>query len=150
MRYAGDAPAPPRWQRGVLLIDEYRLRNLVQREGFAPSQSGCRPEMLLLHHRWSWYCANLSGFSDPQTSIYLIQRKKGAYGRSCTSDVYPRGTVLQTVATHLTVASYAWVLVGLVGWWDLHPRSPASEVGALVPMLQPVFDRVLRGVGHCP
>ena len=38
--------------------------------------------MLLLHHRrlfksgrWSWNCANLSGSSDPRTSIYAIQRK---------------------------------------------------------------------------
>lgn len=38
--------------------------------------------MLLLHHRrlfkngrWSWNCANLSGSSDPRTSLYAIQRK---------------------------------------------------------------------------
>ena len=50
VRYAGDAPAYPRWQRGVLLMDEYRKKRLVRREGFAPSRAGCRPAMLLLHH----------------------------------------------------------------------------------------------------
>jgi hypothetical protein len=81
MRHAGDAPAHPRWQRGVLLIDECRVK-VVRREGSAPSRAGCRPAMLLLHHRrlfkigrWSWNCANLSGSSDPRTSLYAIQRK---------------------------------------------------------------------------
>ena len=50
VRHAGDAPASPRWQRGVLLMDEYRKKKLVRREGFAPSRAGCRPAMLLLHH----------------------------------------------------------------------------------------------------
>lgn len=38
VRYTGDAPVPPRWQRGVLLIDEYRnySSELVWQEGFAP------------------------------------------------------------------------------------------------------------------
>lgn len=50
LRHAGDAPAHPRWQRGVLLIDECRVK-VVRREGSAPSRAGCRPAMLLLHHR---------------------------------------------------------------------------------------------------
>ena len=56
--------------------------------------------------RWSWDRTNLSDSSGPRTSFYAIQRC-GARGRSCTSGVYPVGTVLQTVATHLTVASRA-------------------------------------------
>ena len=27
LRHTGDAPVPPRWQRGVLLVDECRLGN---------------------------------------------------------------------------------------------------------------------------
>ena len=40
VRYTGDAPASPRWQRGVLLMDEYRKRNWSGGKDLHPRELG--------------------------------------------------------------------------------------------------------------
>lgn len=80
LRHAGDAPAHPRWQRGVLLIDECRDKwsggkVLPPRELGVGQPCYCYITAGFQIGRWSWNCANLSGSSDPRTSLYAIQRK---------------------------------------------------------------------------
>ena len=80
VRHAGDAPASPRWQRGVLLMDEYRKRNWSGGKDLHPRELGvgqpcyCYITTGFEIGRWSRNCADLSGFSDPRTSLYAIQR----------------------------------------------------------------------------
>ena len=144
-------------------------REVVRREGSAPSRAGCRPAMLLLHHRrffksgrWSWNCANLSGSSDPRTSLYAIQRKNLRAGGvapplftqrawfyrpgrhiwqsprtlveswSGTWDLHPPCGLHRPECELATLSPGKWS-----GWRDLHPRSPAPKAGALATTLQP-------------
>ena len=112
LRHAGDAPASPRWQRGVLLIDECREK-WSGGKVLPPRELGVGQPC---------YCYITAGFSNWPLELELRQplglfrpahislchpAKKSACGRSCTSAVYPMGLVLQTMATHLAVASHA-------------------------------------------
>ncbi len=55
----GFAPGPPVSETGALLITPRGnglpavadRRRLVAREGYAPPTSGCRPDVILFHHR---------------------------------------------------------------------------------------------------
>ena len=112
LRHAGDAPAHPRWQRGVLLIDECRKkwsggkvlppRELgVGQPCYCYITAGCSNWPLELELRQPL------GLFRPAHISLCHPAKKSACGRSCTSAVYPMGLVLQTRATHLAVASHA-------------------------------------------
>lgn len=95
MRHAGDAPAHPRWQRGVLLIDECRKewsggkvlppRELgVGQPCYCYITAGCSKWPLELELRQPL------GLFRPAHISLCHPAKKSACGRSCTSAVYPR------------------------------------------------------------
>ena len=98
--------------------------------------------MLLLHHRrlfksgrWSWNCANLSGSSDPRTSLYAIQRKNLRAG-GVAPPLFTQRAWFYRPGRHIWQSPRTLV----ESWsrtWDLHPpcglHRPECELATLSP-----------------
>ena len=136
LRHAGDAPAHPRWQRGVLLIDECRDK-WSGGKVLPPRELGVgQPCYCYITAGCSKVAAGVgiaptSRALQTRAHLSMPSSEKTACGRSCTSAVYPMGLVLQTRATQLTVASHAFG--SWSGTWDLRLHRPECELATLSP-----------------